>query len=185
MSAITFHHVEAYAGIAEVVEQELLVSDDVLLHLRVGVVEVAASVEVVACVIGASSRIATTIALVSATDVSRRVPRQRVTVLRLIGEVGPVGGTVLVVDNNIGDDARTLRLEGADHVAQLGFRTEIGVLLKPVDIIIAHAFGRSTCWVARNKARLGHPDEVETLRQLVGIGSERRPFGGGITIPLK
>ena len=183
LGRVAFHHVETEAHVADFLEQELTVGLAVVLHVFRLVVEVACTAEVVAGVVVHSHLIALrggVAAIVVLADVSTGhgvgLSVERVF---LGGEVGPVGGTVAVVDDHVHDEARTLLLEGLDHVEQLLRLAERAVVIVVVHGVVAHALRLLAV------ARVGHPDKVEILGQLVGLSREVGPLRVVVGVPVE
>lgn len=96
------------------------------------------------------------------------------------GEVAPVGISVLVVDDNVGDGAQSLALEGADHRFQLVGGAESTLLVEPPDVGISHLIREAVAVSA-----LRNPYEVEVLCQRVGLRCEVCPLRVLIAVPVE
>ena len=140
-------------------------------------VQVACTAEVVTLVVGRRQSVTVTCCpcsrgavVVIGTDVSRLdLVILAVEAAPLIGEGEPSACCRAVVEHHVGDDAGAERLIGTAHRAKFGGATEGTAVCKPILWVIAH--GRA----ARGFTALGHPDEAEELRQLVGLLGERLP----------
>ena len=183
LRGIAFDHVEAETDVADFLEQELAVGLAVLLHVDRLVVEVARTAEVVAGVVVRADLIAlcggVATVVVLADVLTRHGVGLSVERVFLGGEVGPVGGTVAVVDDHVHDETCALLLEGGDHVEQFLRLAECAVVVVVVHRVVAHALRLLAV------ARVGHPDEVEVLGQLVGLSREVGPLGVVVGVPVE
>ena len=80
-----------------------------------------------------------------------------------------------MVDDHILDDTRTLVLEGPDHLLQFSLCAPAGVMVEPEAWVIAHRLSLGVI-VLGCLAALGHPDQVEVLRQFIGLLFQNSPF---------
>ena len=145
-SGESLHHVVPEARISQVVEQEVLIGLDDLLHIGALVVEVAASAPVLALIVvaeGVAVGVGPGLGL-SAVVVGRDVGGSHLVGHALVGLGGIVHPravrteVVAVVDHHIGDDARAFGLEGADHGTKLSLGAKRRVLVEIVDGHVAH-----------------------------------------------
>ncbi len=189
VARIALGHVQTESGITQVVLQEVHVGDHVGLRGGVGVVQVARAIEVLTLVGCTSSLVASGHALVGAANlrVLGAVPRHGVFLARVlagnrfVGEVGPTRSTILVVDDQVLDDAGVLALVGGNHAAQVGLAAETTVVGKPVHGRVTHGPGGATFLDA---CRVGNPDEVEHVAQLIGSIVKHIPCDA-ITVPIE
>ena len=171
LRAVAFHHIVAPSHIAEVVLQEVEIGFHALLYLCIGVVEVAASVEVVAGV-GCAGRFRLS-RLVGHLVVAAYRPHAPFVGHALVGlrrEVGPVGCSVAVVDYHVFDDSCAKILESGNHLAQLLFRSKRRIVVgEPVHGIVTIAR------VGAALAAVGHPDKIEIVRQFTSVVLKHNP----------
>ena len=148
---IALHHVITEAHIAKLFEQEVEISLHVFLCFGIGMVEIAEPIEVISRVSCAFypagyARIRVSVGLVGAANLTvvRVVPLHFVGLSRygsrhiLLCKVCPSVQTVLVVDDNIFDKARSFAPESPDHVAQFGLRSPATVVVKPETRVVSH-----------------------------------------------
>ena len=141
-------------------------------------IQVARSVEIVTRVFGTCWLIAVAGRLVVAADIIQR-PDERMTVPCFFSEVAPAFYTCFMVDHHILDDAHVLALERVDHAAQLGLCAECAVVVEPPNGHIAHALAFSAV------TRVGHPYQVEYLRQLISLLFQLGPLRIRERIPVE
>ena len=153
---VALHHVVAETHIAQHIFQIPEVGVHIGLYGTVGVVQVAATVEVITLVgihtVGAGVLRASMIAvlgceqLVVAADTPHVgwivSPGERVSGTAyshtFIGKVGPVLQTVLVVYHHILNNAYAVVTHGLNHALQIGLSAPAGVVLQPVHRHVAH-----------------------------------------------
>ena len=174
-------HVIAETSVAQVVEQHIQVGFDIVLHILALMVEVAHATPVLARVVVGTQAIAILVgpaqcrsSVVVPADVGR-LQLVSHTIVSLSGEVHPVAHIATVVDDHVANGTEPLLLEGADHRAQLRLASERAVVVgEPVQRIISHRLGTLGACALRN------PDQVEILRQFIGLCREACPLGGSI-----
>ena len=148
MPAIPFHHIVASTYVAIFLLETFDVVLAIVLHIGVGVVKVAAAVEIVACVrISCRFRLSGCIRhfVVAAYPFETDAPRLAVPFLHR--EIIPVGDAVTVVYDHIGDKSRPFALEGLNHREKLLLCSESGIMVcKPILGHITHPVAFAGIW---------------------------------------
>ena len=121
-------------------------------------------------------------AIIVGTDVGREhlIIHAFVGFLGIIHPRASTAEIIAMIDDDIGYDARALRLEGGNHGAKLLLRAEAAVMVEIIDGHVAHDVVGIVAI-----ARLRHPHEAEALAELVGLPLQIFPLRIGVTVPIE
>ena len=181
---VAAHHVITEAGVAVIVDEHIEVVLDGVLHVGALVVKVTLAAPVLAGVEVGTQRLALLqvlgrlAAVIIAADVLAG-HQVGLAVVGLLHKVGPVGRVLAVVDNNVGDGADAVILEGLDH------RAEFILVAKRTVVVVEPVLGVVTHRLAAAVGTLRYPHQVESLGQVVDIGLKRQPTCLAVTVPVE
>ena len=186
----TLDEVVAPAVVAEVAAEPGEVGLAVVLDVGGGVVEVARAAPVFAGV-GSAGGLAVPFAgggvgvhLVGAADVFGGELEVAVGAEVVGGEVAPVAVARAVVDDDVGEDADVVGVEGGDEGAEVVGGAPAGGLVVPLAGVVADV-GAAHRAAALGTGRRGQPDEGEVAGYLGRCGGEGLPAGFFLGVPVE